>query len=66
MMSRLLLNEVRVRREKRAQYVQGISPFNEHQYSRKLYKMFKKLGWKEIKARGLLIPKAENDPYARL
>lgn len=58
--------EVRVRRGKGAQYMQCVSTVTEHQYSRKLYEMFEKLGWKEIKARGSFISGAEDDPCALL
>lgn len=58
--------EVRVRRGKGAEYVQAEKPVNEHESSRKLREMFEKLGWKEIKARELFIPGAEEDPCAHL
>ena len=47
--------EVRVRRGKGAEYVQGERPINEYGFSRRLREMFEKLGWKEIKARGLVV-----------
>ncbi|KAF6220512.1 hypothetical protein HO133_002945 [Letharia lupina] len=58
--------EVRVRRGKGAEYVQDGRSMDEHKYSRKLREMFEKLGWKEIKAQGLFIPGAEDDPTSHL
>ena len=58
--------EVGIRRGREAQYVQDGRPVNEHQQSRKLREIFEKPGWKEIKARGLFISGAENDPWAHL
>ncbi len=58
--------EVRVRRGNGAEYVQDQRPVTEYEFSRKLHEMFEKLGWKEIKARGLFIPGAEDDPCAHL
>ena len=58
--------EVRVTRGKGAEYVQDGSSIGESNSSRKLRDMFEKLGWKEIKARGLFIPGAENRPCSHL
>ncbi|CAD6581401.1 MAG: hypothetical protein ASARMPRED_000602 [Alectoria sarmentosa] len=58
--------EVRVRRGEGAQYVQDRRSIDESDSSRKLREMFEKLGWKEIKARGLFIPRAENRPCSHL
>ncbi len=58
--------EVRVRRGNGAEYVQDEGSVNEYEFSGKLREMFEKLGWKEIKARGLFIPGAEDNPCAHL
>lgn len=58
--------EVRVRRGKGAEYVQGKRPVNDHELSHKFHEMFERLGWKEIKARRLFISGAEDDPCAHL
>lgn len=58
--------EVRVRRGKGAEYTQDGTVAHESAPCRKLRDMLEKLGWKEIKARGLFIPGAEEDPTAHL
>ena len=58
--------EVRIRRGKEAEYAQDGRVAHESAPSRKLREMLEKLGWKEIKARGLFLPGAEEDPSAHL
>ena len=58
--------EVRVKRGKGAKYAQDGVTAREGTFSHKLHEMFLKLGWKEIKARGLFIPGAEDNPCAHL
>lgn len=58
--------EVRVRRGKEAQYAQDGIVAHESAPFRKLREMLEMLGWKEIKARRLFIPGAEEDPSAHL
>ncbi|KAL9074844.1 MAG: hypothetical protein Q9161_001982 [Pseudevernia consocians] len=57
---------VKVTRGKGAEYVQDGRSVVEYESSRKLRETFEKLGWKEIKARNLFIPGAEDDPCAHL
>lgn len=58
--------EVRVRRGKEADYAQDGMIAHERTFSRQLREMLEKLGWKEIKARGLFVPGAEDDPMSHL
>lgn len=58
--------EVRVRRGKGVEYAQDGMFDDEGTFILKLYENFAKLGWKEIKARGLFITGAEYDPCGHL
>ena len=57
---------VKVTRGKGSEYVQDGRSVVESESGRKLREMVEKLGWKEIKARELFIPGAEDDPCAHL
>ena len=58
--------EVRVRRGKEAEYTQDGRVAHEHRHDRKLRKLWEELGWKEIKARDLFVPGAEDCPCSYL
>lgn len=58
--------QVRVRRGRGNEYVQDGRTVHDDKSSRELREMFEKLGWKEIKAREMFIPGAEEDPCAHL
>ncbi len=56
----------KVRRGTGAEYVQDSRVVDEEECERNLRETFEKIGWEDIKARDMFIPRAEDDPCVHL